>query len=121
MWLNSEPFPVQARGNLLHLFSLPDAGDAGPIVALVLAALVVLVMALLRPAPDSEGPRTLGASGRRSFAAGRWTAAGFPARQPADVCRTSGEGRRGESLSDPLRPGPVPRRDRASILEHVEA
>lgn len=108
MWLNSEPFPVQARGNLLHLFPLPDVGDAGPVVALVLAALVVLVMALLRPAPDSAGPRTLGAFGHRSSSAGRWTAAGFPARQPADVCRTSREDRRGESLVDSLRPVVVP-------------
>lgn len=96
---------MQARGNLHHLISLPDVADAGPIVALVLAALVVLVVALLRPAPESEGPRIPGASGRRAFAAGRWTAA---ARPPADVCRTSGEGRRGESLSDSLRPDPVP-------------
>ena len=99
---------MQARGNLLHLFSLPDVGDAGAIVALVLAALVVLVVALLRPAPESAGLRTLGASRRQSVAAGRWTVAGFSARQPVDVCRTSGEDRLGEFLSDSLRPVVVP-------------
>src|SRR5688572_8584900 len=84
-WLNSEPFPVQARSSFLHLLSLPDVADAGPLLALVLAALVVLVLALLRPAPESEGPRTSGATGRRAYAAGLRTAWDFPARQRADV------------------------------------
>jgi hypothetical protein len=99
---------VQARSNLLHLLSLPDVPDAGPLVALVLAALAVLVVALLRPAPESEGPRNPGAPGHRVFAAGRWTAPTSLARQPTDVCRTSGEGRRGDSLAESLRPVPVP-------------
>ena len=107
---------MQARGNLLHLLSLPDVADAGPLVALVLAALVVLVVALLRPAPESEGPRTLGAFGRRAAAAGRWAAAGLPARQPADVCRTSGEGRRGDSLAESLRLVTVPHPVRTAAL-----
>ena len=115
-WLNSEPFPVQARSNLLHLLSLPDVADAGPMLALALAALVVLVVALLRPAPESTGPRTSSASGHVTSATG-WAAAlarNAHARQPADVCRTSGEERRGNSLGnspgDSLRPVPVPLR-----------